>query len=398
MKKISMNTRTITLIAVLLPMLLGFGYVVTSSGPLAPVPVTVSQVKQQEIAPALFGIGIVEARYRYRIGPNMTGRVLKLVAHVGDSVKTGQVIGEMDPVDMDNKTAAKSAAIKRAHASVAAAEAHVKDSVARTNFAKAQSRRYEQLVKEGSVSKEATEAKYQEYQIAKATLVAAKASLRAASEELEMLRADHSGLLQQRLNLRLISPVDGLVVGRYIEPGSTVVAGQTVLEIIDPKSIWVNVRFNQLQSGGLAQGLKASIVLRSRSTQPVAGQVARVEPLADAVTEETLAKVVFNQLPEPLPPIGELAEVTISLPPLAAAPVISNASIKHFQGQAGVWVVEDDGLRFVPISVGVYDLDGRVQILDGLKAGDQVVVYSKQELSARSRITIVDKLLGDKGD
>ncbi len=62
MKKISMNTRTITLIAVLLPMLLGFGYVVTSSGPLAPVPVTVSQVKQQEIAPALFGIGIVEAR------------------------------------------------------------------------------------------------------------------------------------------------------------------------------------------------------------------------------------------------------------------------------------------------------------------------------------------------
>jgi len=396
MNKNSINTRTITLIAVLLPLLLGFGYVATSSGPLAPVPITVSRVEQQGLSPALFGVGIVEARYRYRIGPNMTGRVLKLDAHVGDSVTAGQVIGEMDPVDMDNKTAAKGAAIKRANASVVAAEAHVNDSAARTDFAKAQSRRYEQLVKEGSVSKEATEAKYQEYQIAKATLAAAKASLRAAREELEMLRADHNGLLQQRLNLRLVSPVDGLVVGRYIEPGSTVVAGQTVLEIIDPKSIWVNVRFSQLQSGGLSKGLKARIVLRSRSTQPIFGEVARVEPLADAVTEETLAKVVFNQLPEPLPPIGELAEVTVNLPPLPASPVIPNASIKHYQGQAGVWVVEDDGLRFVAIKVGGYDLDGQVQILDGLKVGDQVVVYSKQELTAHSRITVVDQLLGGR--
>ncbi|HEB56355.1 MAG TPA: efflux RND transporter periplasmic adaptor subunit [Gammaproteobacteria bacterium] len=395
MKKFPINMRSMTLALVLLPLLLAFGYVATSSGPLSPVPVTVSQVQQQAIAPALFGIGVVEARYRYRIGPSMTGRVLRLDVHVGDRVSAGQVLGEMDPVDMDNKIASSDAAIKRANASVVAAEARVKDSAARAEYARAQSSRYERLAREKSVSKDAAEAKYQEYQVSKASLEAAKANLNATRKELDMLWADYNGLLQQRRNLRLVAPVDGLVVGRYIEPGSTVVAGQPVLEIIDPKSIWVNVRFNQLQSGGLAQGLDASIVLRSRSNQSLSGRVDRVEPLADAVTEETLAKVLFERLPEPLPPIGELAEVTVSLPRLPATPVIPNASIKLLQGQAGVWVVEDNGLRFVPIRVGTYDLDGRVQILDGLKAGDQVVVYSKQELSRRSRIKIVDQLLGE---
>ena len=186
MKKLSMNTRTITLLVVLIPMLLAFGYVAARSGPLAPVPVTVTQVENQPISPALFGIGIVEARYSYRIGPTMTGHVLRLDSHVGDRVSAGQVLGDMDPVDMDNKIVSKDAAIKRAKASVIAAEAHVVDSVARERYAQTQSRRYEELVKVRTVSEEAAEAKYQEYQIAAASLAAAKANLNAAREELEM--------------------------------------------------------------------------------------------------------------------------------------------------------------------------------------------------------------------
>lgn len=389
----SLNSRTLILVIILLPLVLAFGYVATSSGPLAPVPVTAVQVESRPISPALFGIGIVEARYSYRIGPTMTGHVLRLDSHVGDSVTAGQVLGDMDPVDMDSKIAAKAAAIKRAKASVIAAEAHVNDSAARASYAESQSQRYQQLVKARTVSEEVAEAKYQEHQIAKASLDVAKASLNAAREDLSMLRADHDGLVQQRSNLRLIAPVDGLVVGRYAEPGSTVVAGQAVLEVIDPASIWINVRFDQLQSGGLAPGLPASIVLRSRSGQRLTGRVARVEPLADAITEEILAKVEFNQLVDTLPPIGELAEVTVALPSLAATPIVPNASIKRLNGKTGVWLIENDMPQYVPVETGASDLDGRVQILRGLEAGDNIVLYSKQELTPRSRISIVDSLV-----
>ena len=393
MKMPSMNARTVTLVLILLPLLLAFGYVVARSGPLSPVPVTVTRVENLAISPSLFGIGIVEARYSYRIGPTMTGHVLRLDTHVGDRVTAGQLLGDMDPVDMNSRIAAKEAAIKRAKASLIAAEAQVSDSDARARYAKSQSRRYTQLVGAHTVSEEAAEAKHQEEQVATASLEAARASLNAAREELAMLRADYDGLLQQKDNLRLLAPVDGLVVGRYVEPGSTVVAGQTVLEVIDPSSIWVNVRFDQLRSSGLAAGLPASIGLRSHAGEPVAGRVARVEPLADAVTEEMLAKVAFERLPAALPPLGELAEVTVALPKLAAAPVVPNASIKHLDGKTGVWLIENDALRFVPVTVGAADLDGRVQILRGLKPGDSVVLYSKQELSSRNRVSVVEQLV-----
>lgn len=393
MKRSSVSRRTITLLLVLLPLLLAFGYVATNSGPLAPVPVTVVEVEKQEIAPALFGIGTVEARYRYRIGPLMTGRLLRLDGDVGDRVTAGQVLGEMDPVDMDDRIAATGAAVKEAAASVVAAEARVRDSAARTEYARAQAKRYERLAAERNVSKEAAEAKEQEYQVAKAGLAAARAGLNAARQSLERLRAEQEGLLRQRSNLRLIAPVDGVVAGRHVEPGSTAVAGQTVLEIIDPQSIWVSVRFNQLQSDGLARDLPATIVLRSRSDRVFSGKVARVELLADSVTEETLAKVVFDRLPEPFPPLGELAEVTVSLPGREAAPVVPNAAIKRVDGQRGVWLVEDDSLRFRPVEIGASDLDGRVQIIRGLEPGDRVVLYSRQELTANSRIEIVDRLV-----
>ena len=393
MKMLAVNRRTIALIMVLLPLLLVFGYVVARSGPLAPVPVTVVEVGKQAITPALFGIGTVEARYRYRVGPTMTGRLSWLKGDVGDRVTAGQVIGEMDPVDIDDRISANQAAVKRAVASVAAAEARVKDFVAREKYARIQAERYKRLVTERNVSKEAAEAKEQAYQIAKAGLAAVQADLKAARHELEKLRFEYKGLLQQRDNLRLVVPMDGVIAGRYIEPGSTAMAGQAVVEIIHPKSIWISVRFNQLQSDGLAKDLPAIVVLRSRSDRPVSGKVARVELLADPVTEETLAKVAFDQLPDPFPPLGELAEVTVSLPRLDATLVVPNASIKRVNGQSGVWVVENDSLRFAPVEIGVSDLDGRVQIIRGLEPGDKVVLYSKKELTANSRISITDQLL-----
>ena len=101
---------------------------------------------------------------------------------------------------------------------------------------------------------------------------------------------------------------------------------------------------------------------------------------------------MFDDLPDPLPPIGELAEVTVSLPELPAMPVVSNAAIREVEDQLGMWHVQDEGLRFVAVKLGTGDLDGQVQILDGVDIGDRVVVYSEKALSKRSRLHIVEQL------
>ena len=98
-------------------------------------------------------------------------------------------------------------------------------------------------------------------------------------------------------------------------------------------------------------------------------------------------------LPDPLPPIGELAEVTVSLPDLPAMPVVSNATLRTVENQLGVWQIKDGRLRFVEVSLGASDLDGYVQIYEGLKTGDQVVVYSEKALNKRSHLHIVEDIL-----
>lgn len=392
--RVPFSRRTLALIGVLLPLIALFLYVAVRSGPLAPVPVVVATVERQSIAPALFGIGTVEARYTYRIGPTFAGRVQRVDVQVGESVRTGQVLGEMDPVDLDDRIVARQAAIRRAEANALAAAAQVADAQARSTFAATQARRYDELLKVHTVSEESAESKRQETQVAEAGLSAARANLAAARQELAGARADHEVLRRQRSNLQLVAPVDGLVAARHVDPGTTVVAGEPVIEFIDPASLWIHVRFDQLGTAGLRAGLPARVVLRSRPGESLTGRVLRVEPLADAVTEEMLAKIVLDDALSVLPPIGELAEITVALPATAAIPVVSNGSVHRIDGQLGVWLIEDSDLQFAPVKLGAASLDGRIQILEGLTEGQQVVVYSERALRARTRIKVVDHLPG----
>lgn len=393
-QRLSLNGRRLVLLAVLLPLLGLFAFVVLRAGPLAPVPVVAVTVEERALTPALFGIGTVEARHTYRIGPTVPGRVRQVTVEVGDRVRAGQVLGEMDPVDLDERLNAQQAAQLRARANVAAAQAQVADGSARRTYAAAQAERFEQLLRANTVSADAVEAKRQELQVAEAGLNAARANLEAARQELGRVQAEQAALVQQRDNLRLLAPVDGLVTARAADPGTTVLAGQPVVELVDPASLWVHVRFDQLRAAGLRAGLPAQIVLRSQAMQPLAGKVLRIEPLADAQTEEFLAKVVFDTLPDTLPPIGELAEVTVAQPALPPAPVVPTASVQRLDGRLGVWRIIDRALEFVPVELGASDLDGRVQIRSGLQTGERVVAYSQRALATRHRIKLVERLPG----
>lgn len=380
MTRLRVSRRTLALLAALLPLLGLFIYVVLRSGPLAPIAVVAGTVQTRSISPALFGIGNVEARYVYRIGPTIAGRVKRLDVEVGDQVHAGQLLGEMEPVDLDDRVRVQEAVIRRA-------DAALREAVARQTYARAQAQRYQSLLVTHAVSQEAAAARKQEQQIADAGVAGAR-------QELARARADNEAVLAQRDNLRLLAPVDGLVAARDVEPGTTVVAGQAVIELIDPQSLWINARFDQTSAAGLAAGLPAEIRLRSRRDDVLAGAVLRVEPLADAVTEEILAKISFESQSAQLPPIGELAEVNLTLPALAPTTVIPAAAVQRVDGNIGVWLIEGNDLEFRAIRLGMRDLDGNAQVLEGLQAGQRILIYSEKAVSAHSRIHVVERIAG----
>jgi HlyD family secretion protein len=392
LRRIGIGALAVALVAAL-------AFVALRTGPLAPVKVTVTSVQEGKLNPAIFGIGTVEARRSWMVGPTVAGRVLSVRVDVGDAVKAGQLLAEMDPVDLDQRLAALDAALARATSTQTAAQAQVADATARRELAALNAKRNQDLAAQNFISAGALEGRLQEKASADAALQAAQANLSGTAQDINRQKAERAALHQQRGNVRLLAPSDALVTSRDAEAGSTVVAGQPVLRLIDPASLWVRMRVDQGRSNGLAPGLKASIVLRSQPRTPLQGQVARIEMLADAVTEERIAQIAFaaasapSATPAVTASVGELAEVELQLPETAPALLLPNASIQRLQGQTGVWRLSEGKPVFTPVRLGTSSLDGRVQVLEGLKAGDSVVVYSQKALADGARVQVVDTLV-----
>lgn len=367
------------------------------SGPLAPVQVVVAGVKEGSIQPKIFGVGTVEARRSWMVGPTIAGRVLTVNADVGDRVKTGDLLAEMDAVDIAQRLEASQATVARASSALNAAHAQLSDANARRELASINAKRNHDLAAQSFISAAALEARLQEKASADAGYQVALANLDAAGQELSRTKAERDAMGKQGANVRLKAPNSGVVVSREAEPGSTLVAGQAVLRMVDPNSLWIKMRVDQGRSAGLAPGLRAKITLRSQPNEPLTGKVARVEMQADSVTEERIAQIEFDVGNDALRKtfLGELAEVTLELPQLAPALIVPNAAIQRIQGNVGVWRIQERKLEYVPVRLGASDLDGQVQILEGLKSGDSVVVYSQKALKDDTRINVVEALVGN---
>jgi HlyD family secretion protein len=390
------NTRRLRLGALALGLIVALAWVALRTGPLAPVKVQTARVTTGSVSTELFGIGQVEAKTSWMVGPITPGRVLAVKVDVGDRVAAGQALAEMDAVDMAQRLAALDASLARGQSSRASAQAQLADAQARNALAQANLKRNQDLARQNFISAGALEARAQETASTSAGLQSAQANLDATAQDLSRLRAERAALVQQRNSLKLVAPAAAIVASRDAEAGSTVVAGQAVLKLIDPASLWVKLRVDQGRSAGLAPGLVARIALRSRPGEILAGKVARVEPLADALTEERLAQVAFDNTPADIA-VGEMAEVTLQLPASQEGLLLPNAALQTVAGERGVWRLKDGALRFVPLRVGAASLDGMVLVApltsEDLRDGDAAVVYSQKALKADTRITVVEQLV-----
>lgn len=387
------NVRKFALLAVALILLAALGVVATRMGPFAPIRVTLTSVKHARLTPSVFGIGTVEARQSWLMGPTTAGRVLRVHVDVGQSVKQGQLIAEMDPVDLEQRLQGQASAVARAASLEQAARAQVADTSARRQLARTNLERQQELARRNFISPQALEGRQQELQSAEAALQAAHANLQAALQDAQRLQAERAATAQQRQYSRLLAPADAVVISRDAEPGSTVVAGQPVLRLANPATLWIRLRVDQGRSAGLKADLPARVALRSRPGQVLTGKVERVDPQADAVTEERIAQVRFEAVPAAVS-IGEMAEVTLDLEPIEQALVLPQASVRQHQGQTGVWRLKDGALHFAPVQWGAASLDGHIQVIAGLTVGDTVVVYSDKPLSAGVRVRVVEALTG----
>ncbi len=367
-----------------------FGWVIVTQGPLAPVKVTSEKVQMGNLASGVFGVGLVEARHGYNISSVMAGRIKNIRVEQGDRVTRGQVLAELDPIDLDERLAGSRLMAERSAYSIKVAEAQLMQAQSQVRTVSAAHKRYGELHAKGFVSQEMLDAKLNEKTAALAALDVAAATMATAKRDHAKAQFDAVGMGNLRDQTLLASPVDGIVTVKLLEQGAAVVPGQVVLQLVVPGDLWIKTRIDQKQSGLIRAGQKAEIVLRSHPQASMPGTVERIDLISDAVTEERIVNV---SVPGISASLGEYAEVTIQLPVQENARSIPAAAVKRINQQDGVWVLQDDRAKFKPVKTGISTLEGRTQILDGLSDNDEVIVYSQRAIKADLKLKVVAEIV-----
>jgi HlyD family secretion protein len=379
-----LNKRTLSLTAGILAFAAAFVWLLATRGPLAPVGVETAAVTRADLSPGVYGIGTVEAQHAYSVGPIQAGRLLRVTVDQGDRVEAGQLLAEIDPVDLRQRAEAAASAAERARQAAQAALAQVAEADSRMRLAQANLARYQALYRQNFVAREMVDSRSHEAAAAEAALVAARANAAAAQREIGRAVAERQGVDQLRNSLKLMSPIAGVVAAREAEPGATVVAGQAVLQLVDPARLWVRARVDQARAQGVQVGQTADIVMRSAPGTVLPGKVMRIELQSDAVTEERIVDVAFDPVPARLY-LGELAEVTLHLPGARNVLTVPRAALASRNNRTGVWQSVDGRARFKPVQFGVQTAE-RAQVVTGLAEGEHLIVYSARQLDDGMRV------------
>jgi RND family efflux transporter MFP subunit len=314
------------------------------------------------------GPATVEARIPVTLSARITATVAKLLADQGDAVKRGQLLAELDDRELDAKRAAATTAQETVARNVAAAKAAVAKAEAELELARVKFKRDQDLLRSAYISQSAMDASAAALRSAEANLDSAKAAL--AARESEVRGVAHEARYAETVvsHTRIAAPMDGIVVERLAEVGSTVVPGTPLFRLVDPATVWVAARIDESVVGRVRVGQSAEIRLRTGETLP--GKVARIARQSDAATRELEVNVAFES-----PPARFVIDQEATVAVLAGEErgiVVPVSALVENRGRPGVLVVADGRAQFRPVETGAAE-GGRVILRKGVAAGDLVV-------------------------
>jgi HlyD family secretion protein len=224
--------------------------------------------------------------------------------------------------------------------------------------------------------------------MARAELAQAQSALEAARANLEQAKAQAAFEEARLAKYALHAPYDAVVVSRNLELGSMLTPGAQLFTLVDPKTVWVLAYVDEAKAGRVRVGQRAEVTLRSLADRRLPAQVVRIDIESDRVNEERRVYVRCDASPVEFH-LGEQAEVAITVSELAEARLVPRIAVISLEGRHGVvWTVEDGRLAQRAVMFGQRTLDGRIEIVDGLPPGAEVVVRPDAGLRVGRSVTV----------
>lgn len=301
--------------------------------------VEVMQAKTLETDRALSMPGVVRPLEEAKIFPRTSGYVRRWLVDIGDKVKEGQLLAEIDTPELD-------AQLAQARAQLAQAKAAVKQAVAQRDFAKSNSQRYQSLADQQLVSKAQVEQTQAQAATDEASVAASESAVAAAE-------ANVRRLVELQAFAKVTAPFAGTVTQRAIDRGALVgQGGMTPLYTIvatDPVRVFIDVP--QSVAPAIKPGTDATLAVREYASRKFQGKVTRA---AGALDPDLHTMTTEIQVPNPDGALlaGMYVQVSINLPvPHRVLEIPASALYNDAQGVRVAVVDAASKVHFVPITI-----------------------------------------------
>jgi cobalt-zinc-cadmium efflux system membrane fusion protein len=320
------------------------------------------------------------------IGPVNEGRIVKLYAGQGSRVRKGQRLAELESADIDQAEADYLKAVadaENANRSAAAELRLAQQTYDRTKLL------YEKTVVPGKNLQSAEH----DLEVAKANaennIAGTKATLTAARRHLLILGLSDASIdaLSKKPGLAatfaLNSPIDGIVVERNATIGATVGTDANVFKIIDISRVWIDANVFEKDLPRVRNGQPVKVTTTAFPGTTFSGKVIFINSVVDP---DSRTVKVRTEVPNPdgrLKP-DMFANVEIITDVNSAAISVSQSAVLDDEGKTIVFVAEGNTYKPRQVQVGIKNGD-RVEIVDGLKSGDKVVVKGNYLLLQQSK-------------
>src|SRR6056297_1394838 len=316
------------------------------------LPVRAYEVSQRDLSRRIQLSSPVETLRTIELAARTAGIVREVFVETGDRVSAGQLLAELD--------------VREQRAELARAEAALRE--AQTNFDRLKRLRDSNYIDEAS-------------------FITARSTLDIAESDVELWRT--------RVDFgRIVSPIDGHVIGRMVEPGASIGSLATAFEIADLDELVVRIGVSELDIGEIEIADEVPIRIDALGNAPaLAGQVRRIFPSADGasrlLTVEISIPQAFTRGVRP----GFLARADLLVDYKQGVLAVPAGSVGMGEQQYVMVINEDSELVRRAVSTGVIRGDWR-EILGGLEPGDQIVSSNPLDLAEGDLVRIVETVGG----
>jgi RND family efflux transporter MFP subunit len=311
---------------------------------------------------------------------------------IGDHLKAGTVMAEIEAPEIDQQLAQAQATLAHAEAALAQAKANQKQAETRMHLAKVTVDRWKQLVVKGVVSKQDGDDKQGAYDAAVADYEAEQANVTAAGAEIASQKANVARVQQMRSFEKVVAPFDGVVTARNVDPGALITAGSATdkrelfrMAMEGELRIFVNVP--QSYSVAIHPGQTAIIRVNEFQGRQFPGKIVRTSDSLDPSSRTLLTEIHIPNANHTLRP-GMFASVKFTLDRTART-ILAPAAVVMFRtdGPHVAIVQPDRRLHFEKVTPG-RDYGATIELLAGVNAGDRAVLNPSDELSEGMKVEV----------